>query len=94
MIFHSFTVFRKEAISSKNNFVDFSVAKSIYDNGFSVKSITHYHKGAGIEKEISLNNLRKAYPALVNRVKDMETKILSSYSIYGFLTEYYSDPTV
>jgi hypothetical protein len=39
MLFHSSTVFRKEVISSKNNFVDFSVAKSIYDNGFSVKSI-------------------------------------------------------
>jgi integrase len=58
------------------------------------KAFTHYRKGAGIEKDISLNNLRKTYLTWVNQVMNKDTKILSSHSTDGVLKEYYLDPTV
>lgn len=58
------------------------------------KSFTHYRKGAGIKKDISLKNLRKTYLTWVNQVMNKDTKILSSHSTDGVLTEYYIDPMV
>jgi integrase len=58
------------------------------------KAFTHYRKGAGIKKDISLKNLRKTYLTWVNQVMNKETKILSSHSTDGVLKEYYLDPTV
>lgn len=58
------------------------------------KAFTHYRKGAGIEKDISLKNLRKTYLTWVNQVMNKDTKILSSHSTDGVLKEYYLDPTV
>ena len=56
MLFHSFTVFRKEVVCSKNNFADFIVVKSITIMDSLSKAFSYYRKGAGIKKEISLNN--------------------------------------
>lgn len=58
------------------------------------KAFTHYRKGAGIEKDISLKNLRKTYLTWVNQVMNKDTKILSSHSTDGVLKEYYLDPTI
>lgn len=58
------------------------------------KAFTHYRKGAGIKKDISLKNLRKTYLTWVNQVMNSDTKILSSHSTDGVLQEYYIDPTV
>lgn len=58
------------------------------------KAFTHYRKGAAIEKDISLSNLRKTYLTWVNQVMNQDTKILSSHSTDGVLKEYYLDPTV
>lgn len=58
------------------------------------KAFSHYRKGAGIKKDISLKNLRKTYLTWVNQVMNKDTKILSSHSTDGVLKEYYLDPTV
>lgn len=58
------------------------------------KAFTHYRKGAGIQKEISLKNLRKTYLTWVNQVMNKDTRILSSHSNDGILKDHYLDPTV
>jgi integrase len=58
------------------------------------KAFTHYRKGAGIEKDISLKNLRKTYLTWVNQVMNQDTKILSSHSTDSVLKDFYLDPKV
>jgi predicted RNA-binding protein associated with RNAse of E/G family len=94
MLFHSFTVYRKEVVSSKNNFIDFSVVESIIIMDSLSKAFMHYPKGSEIEKEISLKNIRKTYLIWVNQVMKKDTKMLSCHSTDGVVKEYYLDPTV
>lgn len=70
------------------------VVKSITIMDCLSKAFTHYRKGSGIEKDISLKSLRKTYLTWVNQVMNKDTKILSSHSTDGVLKEYYLDPTV
>lgn len=59
-----------------------------------IQVITHYRKGAEVEKDISLKNLRKTYLTWVNQVMSTDTKILSSYPTNGLLKEFYLDPKI
>ncbi|WP_426092584.1 tyrosine-type recombinase/integrase [Flavobacterium sp. DSR3-2] len=70
------------------------VVKSITIMDCLSKAFTHYRKGSGMEKDISLKSLRKTYLTWVNQVMNKDTKILSSHSTDGVLKEYYLDPTV
>ena len=58
------------------------------------KAFTHYKKGAGIEKNISLKSLRKTYITWVNRVMEGETGLLTSHSTGKVLQDYYIDKKV
>ncbi len=58
------------------------------------KSFTHYKKGAGIEKNISLKNLRKTYITWVNQTMGQQTGILTSHSTNEVLERHYLDPKV
>jgi hypothetical protein len=53
MLFDSFTVFRKQVVSSKNSFVDFSVVKSMAIMDSLSKAFTYCRKAAGIEKDMN-----------------------------------------
>lgn len=58
------------------------------------KSFTHYKEQAGIEKEVSLNNLRKTYLTWVRAVMMKDTRILSSHGSEEVLDRHYIDPTI
>ena len=58
------------------------------------KSFTHYRIGAGVEKEITLSNLRKTYISWVNNEMGVETGLISSHSTIGVLEKYYLDPKI
>ena len=58
------------------------------------KSFTHYKNGAGIDKEVSLKNLRKTYITWVNQTMGNETGLLTSHSTQEVLERYYLDPKV
>lgn len=58
------------------------------------KSFSHYKEQAGIEKEVSLMNLRKTYLSWVNAVMMKETRILSSHASSEVLDKHYLDPTI
>ena len=58
------------------------------------KAFTHYKNGAGIEKDISLKNLRKTYITWVHQVMQKETGILTSHSTINVLESYYIDPQI
>lgn len=58
------------------------------------KSFTHYRKGAGIKKEVSLKNLRKTYITWVNHVMGKDTGKLTSHSTEQVLENHYIDPTI
>lgn len=58
------------------------------------RSFTHYRKGAGINKEVSLKNLRKTYITWVNHVMGKDTGKLTSHSTEQVLENHYIDPTI
>jgi integrase len=58
------------------------------------KSFTHYKNGAGIDKDVSLKNLRKTYITWVNQAMGNETGLLTSHSTQQVLERYYLDPKV
>ncbi len=58
------------------------------------KAFSHYKKGAGIEKNISLKSLRKTYITWVHQVMQKETGLLTSHSTSKVLESYYIDPKI
>jgi integrase len=58
------------------------------------KSFTHYKEQSGIEKDVSLKNLRKTYLSWVNVVMMGDTKLLSSHTSDSVLEKHYLDPTI
>lgn len=58
------------------------------------KSFTHYKNGAGIDKDVSLKNLRKTYITWVNQVMGNETGLITSHSTQEVLERHYIDPKV
>ena len=58
------------------------------------KSFTHYKNGAGIDKDVSLKNLRKTYITWVNQAMGNETGLLTSHSTQEVLEKYYLDPKI
>lgn len=57
-------------------------------------AFTHYRKAAGIEKDVSLDELRKTYLTWMNVVMNGDTKILSSHTSDTVLQTHYYDPKV
>lgn len=57
-------------------------------------AFTHYRKAAGIEKDISLDELRKTYLTWMNVVMNSETKVLSSHTSDAVLETHYYDPKI
>jgi integrase len=58
------------------------------------KSFTHYRIGAGIEKEISLKDLRKTYISWVNNELGSNTGLITSHSTNEVLEKFYIDPKI
>ena len=58
------------------------------------KSFSHYKNGAGIDKDVSLKNLRKTYITWVNQVMGNETGLITSHSTQEVLERHYIDPKV
>jgi integrase len=58
------------------------------------KSFTHYKNGAGIDKDVSLKNLRKTYITWVNQALGNETGLITSHSTQEVLERHYIDPKV
>ncbi len=58
------------------------------------KSFSHYKNGAGIDKVVSLKNLRKTYITWVNQVMGNETGLITSHSTQEVLERHYIDPKV
>ncbi len=58
------------------------------------KGFTHYKKGAGIKKDISLSTLRKTYLTWHHQVLGNDTGLVSSHSTTQVLEKYYLDPKV
>ncbi|MFC4817631.1 tyrosine-type recombinase/integrase [Flavobacterium sp. GCM10023249] len=58
------------------------------------RSFTHYRKGAGINKEVSLKNLRKTYISWVNHAMGKDTGKLTSHSTEQVLEKHYIDPKI
>ncbi|MGH2665829.1 hypothetical protein [Flavobacterium sp.] len=74
-------------------FPDRDVSSDTIKNNLS-RSFTHYRKGAGINKDVSLKNLRKTYLSWVNSVMTKDTVLLSSHGSKEVLEKYYLDPTI
>ncbi|MBL0329103.1 MAG: tyrosine-type recombinase/integrase [Bacteroidetes bacterium] len=66
--------------------------KTIMD--FLSKSFSHYKEAVGIEKTISMKNLRKTYISWVHDVMGEKTGLLTSHSSYKVLTSHYLDPSL
>ena len=58
------------------------------------KGFTHFKNGAGISKNISLNNLRKTYLTWHHQILGDDTGLVSSHSTTEVLEKYYLDPKV
>jgi hypothetical protein len=58
------------------------------------KGFTHYKKGAGIKKNISLKSLRKTYISWVNQVMGRETGLLTSHTNNNVIEKYYLDQKI
>ena len=58
------------------------------------KSFTHYRIGAGVEKNITLSNLRKTYISWVKVEMGEKTGLISSHSTNGVLEKFYLDPKI
>lgn len=65
---------------------------SIMDN--LSKGFSHYKDAAGIKKNFSLSNLRKAYISWTHQVMGNQTGLLTSHSTTQVLKDYYLDPKV
>jgi integrase len=57
-------------------------------------AFTHYRKAANIEKEVSLDELRKTYLTWMNVVMNSDTKVLSSHTSDSVLQTHYYDPKI
>jgi len=68
------------------------ITKTIMDD--LSKGFSHYKKGAGIGKNISLSNLRKTYLTWHHQVLGDDTGLVSSHSTTQVLEKYYLDPKV
>jgi integrase len=58
------------------------------------KGFTHYKECAGINKQISLSNLRKTYLTWHHQVLGDDTGLVTSHSTTQILEKYYLDPKV
>lgn len=58
------------------------------------KSFSHYVKESGVEKNVSLKNLRKTYITWMYRVMGKNTGLLTSHSGEKILKDHYIDSTV
>ncbi|MFV8392471.1 hypothetical protein [Flavobacterium sp. LB2P6] len=58
------------------------------------KSFSHYVKESGVEKHVSLKNLRKTYITWMYRVMGKNTGLLTSHSGEKILKDHYIDSTV
>lgn len=58
------------------------------------KSFSHYVKESGVEKDVSLKNLRKTYITWMYRVMGKNTGLLTSHSGEKILKDHYIDSTV
>lgn len=58
------------------------------------KAFTHYRIGAGVEKNITLSNLRKTYISWVKVEMGEKTGLISSHSTNGVLEKFYLDPKI
>ena len=58
------------------------------------RGFTHYKNGAGINKDISLSNLRKTYLTWHHQILGDDTGLVSSHSTTHVLDKYYLDPKV
>lgn len=67
-------------------------AKTIMDT--LSKSFSHYVKESGVEKNVSLKNLRKTYITWMYRVMGKNTGLLTSHSGEKILKDHYIDSTV
>ena len=56
------------------------------------KAFTHYRIGAGVEVDLSLNDLRKTFISWVKEEMGDETGLITSHSTNGVLEKYYLDP--
>jgi integrase len=57
------------------------------------KSFSHYVKESGVEKDITLKNLRKTYISWMYRVMGKDTGLLTSHSGEKILKDHYIDST-
>lgn len=57
-------------------------------------AFTHYRKAAGIEQNVSLDELRKTYLTWMNVVMNNDTKVLSSHTSDAVLQTHYYDPKI
>jgi hypothetical protein len=80
----------------KNEYILFPnkniATKTIMDN--LSKGFSHYKKGVGIGKNISLSNLRKTYLKWHHQVLGNDTGLVSSHSTTQLLEKYYLNPKV
>jgi len=76
---NDFILFPKRKVKTKTIMNDLS------------KAFTHYLKESGVDKEVSLKNLRKTYITWVNRVMGKNTGILTSHGGEQVLKDYYLD---
>lgn len=58
------------------------------------KAFTHYRIGAGVQKNITLSNLRKTYISWVKVEMGEKTGLISSHSTNGVLEKFYLDPKI
>lgn len=70
------------------------VAKSTTIMNDISKGFTHYRKGTGITKNISLKTLRKTYITWVNQAMGTDTGLITSHSTEEVIEKYYIDPKI
>ncbi len=58
------------------------------------KAFTHYRVAAGVDKEVSLSDLRKTHISWVHAVLNKDTRVLSSHTSNAVLQDNYIDRTV
>jgi hypothetical protein len=58
------------------------------------KSFSHYVKESGVEKDITLKNLRKIYISWMYRVMGKDTGLLTSHSSEKVLKDHYIDSSI
>tara|TARA_R110000868_G_scaffold1859_1_gene14813 strand:- start:109 stop:1374 length:1266 start_codon:yes stop_codon:yes gene_type:complete len=58
------------------------------------KAFSHYLKESGVDKDVSLKNLRKTYITWMNRVLGKNTRLLTSHGGEQVLKDYYLDDKI